>query len=95
MFAAQLTLWRLISSIQDEAHRFAVQQNRKMTAKRYRLSELDNIPSVGEKRKLALLKHFGSLAAIRRASREQLAEVKGISPGSADKIYRYFHKEEN
>lgn len=88
-------LWRLISSIQDEAHRFAIQQNRKMTNKRYRLSELDNIPNVGEKRKFALLKHFGSLAAIRKASREQLAEVKGISAANADKIYEYFHKEES
>lgn len=88
-------LWRLISAIQNEAHRFAIQQNRKMTQKRYRLSELDNIPSVGEKRKFALLKHFGSLAAIRKATAEQLAEVKGISPASAANIYAYFHKEEH
>ncbi len=87
-------LWRFISTIQNEAHRFAIQQNRKMTQKRYRLSELDNIPSVGEKRKFALLKHFGSLAAIRKATAQQLAEVKGISPASAATIYAYFHKEE-
>ncbi len=86
-------LWRLISAIQNEAHRFAIQQNRKMTQKRYRLSELDNIPSVGEKRKFSLLKHFGSLAAIRNATAEQLAEVKGISPATAANIYAYFHKE--
>lgn len=90
-----IELWRLISSIQNEAHRFAIQQNRKLTQKRYRLSELDNIPSVGEKRKFALLKHFGSLAAIKKATQEQLSEVKGISPAAAEKIYAYFHKEEN
>ena len=89
-----IELWRLISAIQNEAHRFAIQQNRKMTQKRYRLSELDQIPSIGEKRKFALLKHFGSLAAIRKATAEQLAEVKGISAASAASIYAYFHKEE-
>ena len=88
-------LWRLISAIQDEAHRFAIRQNRQLTQKRYRLSELDNIPSVGEKRKFALLKHFGSLAAIRKAAPEELAEVKGISPATAAQIYAYFHKEES
>ena len=65
-----------------------------MTQKRYRLSELDQIPSIGEKRKFALLKHFGSLAAIRKATAEQLAEVKGISAASAASISAYFHKEE-
>lgn len=74
-----LDLWRFITSVQDEAHRFAVEYNRRLREKRYRKSLLDDIPGVGKQRKKALLRHFGSLAAIRRASLEELQEVKGIS----------------
>lgn len=87
-----IELWRFISSIQDEAHRFAITHNRSLTKKRYRLSELDNIPSIGEKKKFILLKHFGSLAAIRKASIEELSTAKGISKANAEKIYEHFHK---
>ena len=87
-----IELWRFISAIQNEAHRFAITQNRNMTKKRYRLSELDNIPSVGEKKKFTLLKHFGSLAAIRNATENDLLAVKGISKTNAKNIYEYFHK---
>lgn len=86
-----IELWRFISSIQDEAHRFAITHNRSLTKKRYRLSELDNIPSIGERKKFLLLKHFGSLAAIRKASVEELAAVKGISKSNAEKIYEHFN----
>lgn len=89
-----LELWRFISSVQDEAHRFAITQNRNLTKKRYRLSELDNIPSIGEKKKFILLKHFGSLAAIRKATVEELLTIKGISITNAHNIYNHFHKEE-
>lgn len=86
-----LELWRFITSIQNEAHRFAITHNRNRTQKRYRLSELDNIPTIGEKKKFALLKHFGSLSAIRNATEEELTAVKGISTVNAAKIYEHLH----
>ncbi len=74
-----LDLWRFVSSVQNEAHRFALEYNRKLREKRYKKSVLDDIPGIGSKRKVALLRHFGSLAAIRSASVEELQEVKGIT----------------
>lgn len=89
-----LELWRFISSIQDEAHRFAITHNRNLTKKRYKFSALDNIPSIGEKKKFILLKHFGSLTAIRKATIEELLAVKGISKTNAENIYAHFRKSE-
>ena len=82
---------RLVTSIQNEAHRFAVEYNKKLRRNRYKSSELDNIEGVGEKRKKALLKHFGSISRIRAAEVDDLAAVKGISKSTAQKIYDYFH----
>ena len=87
-----IELWRFISAIQNEAHRFAITHNRNMTKKRYRLSELDNIPSIGEKKKFTLLKHFGSLSAIRNATENDLLAIKGINKINAKNIYEHFHK---
>ncbi len=89
-----IELWRFISSIQDEAHRFAITQNRKLLNKRYKFSALDNIPTIGEKKKFVLLKHFGSVAAIKSASIEEIAAVKGLSKINAQNIYNHFHKED-
>lgn len=89
-----LELWRFISSIQNEAHRFAITHNRNLTKKRYKLSALDNIPSIGEKKKFILLKHFGSLAAIKNATVEELLAAKGISKTNAENIYAHFRKSE-
>lgn len=89
-----LELWRFISSIQDEAHRFAITHNRNLTKKRYKFSALDNIPSIGEKKKFILLKHFGSLTAIRNATVEDLLAVKGISKTNAENIYAHFREPE-
>ena len=74
-----IMLLRFITSIQDEAHRFALEYNKKLRAKRYRGSVLDDIEGVGPKRKKLLIKHFGSVKAIRNARIDELAEVKGIS----------------
>lgn len=89
-----LELWRFISSVQDEAHRFAITHNRSLTKKRYKFSALDNIPSIGEKKKFILLKHFGSLAAIRKATVEELLAAKGISKTNAENIYAHFRNSE-
>ena len=84
-------LFRFIASIQNEAHRFAIEYNRKKRAKRYFDSELDNIPGIGEKRKEDLLKHFGSLREIRAAGISQIEAVKGISRNTAKDVYAHFH----
>ncbi|MCK5758657.1 MAG: excinuclease ABC subunit UvrC [Clostridiales bacterium] len=84
-------LFRFIASIQNEAHRFAIEYNRKKRAKRYFDSQLDNIPGIGEKRKEDLLKHFGSLREIRAAGISQLEAVKGISRNTAKDVYAHFH----
>ncbi len=84
-------LFRFIVSIQNEAHRFAIEYNRKKRSKRYFDSELDKIKGIGEKRKEDLMKHFGSLREIRAAGISQLELVKGISKSTADDIYTYFH----
>lgn len=84
-------LFRFIASIQNEAHRFAIEYNRKKRSKRYFDSELDKIKGVGEKRREDLMKHFGSLREIRAAGISQLESVNGINKATATEIYTYFH----
>jgi excinuclease ABC subunit C len=75
----------LLAALRDEAHRFAVAYHRQA---RGRIgSELDGIPGMGPARRRALLRHFGSLAAVRAASREQLREVPGLPVAVADAVY--------
>lgn len=85
-----LNLLRFITSIQDEAHRFAIEYNRKLVQKRYKGSELDEIEGIGPKRKKALIKHFGSLKNIKQAQIDDLTAVDGINPELAKKIFEYF-----
>ena len=80
-------LWHFISGIQDEAHRFAVEYNRKLSEKRYKKSVLDDIPGIGKKRKFELLKYFGSFAAIRKASVEELVKVPGMNRKAAEALF--------
>jgi excinuclease ABC subunit C len=79
---------RLIQEIRDEAHRFAVTFHRKARTMRDLRSELDSVPGVGPRRRKALLTHFGSLAGVRRASREELQVVVGAK--AADAVLGYF-----
>lgn len=76
----------LLKRIRDEAHRFAITYNRKVRTKRTVRSALDDIPGVGPARRAALLKQFGSVAALKRASAEEISNVKGISTELANKI---------
>ncbi len=69
----------LLQRIRDEAHRFAIQYHRKLRKKKGLTSALDEIPGIGPKRRQALLKHFGSVDAIREASVEELAVVPGMN----------------
>jgi excinuclease ABC subunit C len=83
-------VFRLIASIQEEAHRFALSYNRKMRAARHSKSELDEIAGIGPERKKALLMHFKSVKKIREATVEELSSVKGISENTARLIYEHF-----
>jgi excinuclease ABC subunit C len=85
-----LDIYRFVTSIQDEAHRFAIEYNRKLRDKRYSASVLDEIPGVGKSRKKELIKGFGSLAKIRKATKEELVKIKGITEKNADNILEYF-----
>jgi excinuclease ABC subunit C len=78
----------LVERIRDEAHRFAVTFHRRARSMRDLRSELDEVPGVGPRRRKALLTRFGSLAGVRRATREELASVVG--PKAAGVIIDYF-----
>ncbi|HEY7441082.1 MAG TPA: excinuclease ABC subunit UvrC [Vicinamibacterales bacterium] len=78
----------LLQRIRDEAHRFAVTFHRRARAMRDLHSELDGIAGVGPRRRTALLRRFGSLAGVRRATREELTSVVG--PRAADRVLSYF-----
>ena len=79
-----------LQNIRDEAHRFAIEFQRKLKRQDNLKSLLDEIPGVGNRRKRALLKHFGSLKRVREASVEELRQVSGISPVLAEEIVRFF-----
>ena len=83
----------LLQQVRDESHRFAVTYHRKLRSKKIEESPLDNIEGVGEKRKIELLKHFGDLESVKKASVNEIKEVKGMNEKVANKIYEYFHKE--
>ena len=86
--------FKLLYRIQEEAHRFAINYHRSLRTKDLFRSELDGIPLIGEKRKIALLKHFKSINKIKQATEEELLEVKGMNKRAAENIYLHFKKEE-
>ncbi len=81
----------LLKRVRDEAHRFAIEYNRKVRTKRTIKSSLDKLEGVGPRRREILLKHFGSVKRIKEATLEQIAAVKGIPKNVAAKIYGSFH----
>lgn len=84
--------FKLITRIQDEAHRFAIEYHRSLRSKSQVKSVLDEVPGVGPTRRKALMKHFKSIDEIKNASTEQLCEVPEIPEHIANQIYDYFHK---
>lgn len=84
-------LMQLIRRIQDEVHRFAITYHRALRDKRTLHSILDDIPNVGQKRRMALLKHFGSVEKIKEASLEELLKIDSIDKKTAYSIVSYFN----
>ncbi|MFJ9905677.1 excinuclease ABC subunit UvrC [Streptomyces sp. NPDC101152] len=76
----------LLQRVRDEAHRFAITYQRTKRAKRFKASPLDEVPGLGDARKQALLKHFGSLKKLRSATIDQICEVPGIGRKTAETI---------
>ncbi|MCG0064546.1 excinuclease ABC subunit UvrC [Streptomyces tricolor] len=76
----------LLQRVRDEAHRFAITYQRTKRTKRFRAGPLDDVPGLGETRKQALIKHFGSVRKLRSATIEQIQEVPGIGRKTAETI---------
>ena len=85
----------LVQRIRDEAHRFAITFHRSKRSKLMLESLLDEIPNLGEVRRQSLLEHFGSIAALKKASIDEIAAVPGIGPRSAENIVRVLLESEN
>ena len=83
--------FRLITRIQDEAHRFAIEYHRSLRSKSQVRSILDDIPGIGPVRRKALMRHFKSQEAIREAGLEELAAAPGMNQGAARQVYQFFH----
>ncbi len=85
--------FKLITRIQDEAHRFAITYHRSLRSKAQVHSVLDEIPGVGPSRRKALMKYFKSIEELRAADTAKISEVPGITANVAEEIYRFFNKE--
>ena len=83
--------FHLITRIQDEAHRFAIEYHRSLRGKQQVHSVLDDIEGIGETRRKALMRKFKSLEAIRDASLEELEQTESMNRASAEKVYDFFH----
>jgi excinuclease ABC subunit C len=81
----------LLQQVRDESHRFAITYHRKLRSKNISASSLDDISGVGKKRKIILLKTFGSVDNIKNASVDELAKTEGISLKIAKNVYNYYH----
>jgi len=84
--------FKLITRIQDEAHRFAIEYHRSLRSKSQVKSVLDDIEGIGPARRKALMKRFQSLENIRNASVEELANTDGMNQKTAEAVYLFFHK---
>lgn len=82
--------FKLITRIQDEAHRFAIEYHRSLRSKTQVKSVLDDIPGVGPARRKALMRHFKSLEEIRQASVEELMEIPEMNERTAEEIVAFF-----
>lgn len=84
--------FKLITRIQDEAHRFAIEFHRKLRSQGQVHSVLDEIEGIGPARRKALMKHFSNIEEIRNASVEELAKLPSMNERVAEQVYGFFHK---
>ena len=87
--------FKLITRVQDEAHRFAIEYHRSLRTKDQVHSVLDDIPGVGPSRRRALMKAYSSIEEIREASIEDLMERAGVPSNTASDIYKFFHENDD
>lgn len=83
----------LLQRIRDESHRFAIEFQRSLRSRVNLTSILEELPGIGPAKKRSLLKHLGSLRAVRGAEVAQLEAVPGVSPADAETVYRFFHSD--
>ena len=80
----------LLQQVRDESHRFAITYHRKLRSDNISESSLDDIPGIGKKRKINILKEFGTMDNVKNASVEELAKIKGMNEKVATNVYEYF-----
>ena len=81
----------LMTRIQDEVHRFAIEYHRSLRSKVQVKSILDDIPGIGEKRRKALMRRFKTIERVREATVEELAQVDTMNEKAAQSVYGFFH----
>lgn len=84
--------FKLVTRIQDEAHRFAIEFHRSLRSKDQTKSVLDEIPGIGPARRKALMRTFSSIEDVRNASEEELEAIPEMNPQAARSVYEFFHK---
>ncbi len=87
--------FHLVTRIQDEAHRFAIEYHRSLRSKEQVHSVLDDIPGIGETRRKALMRRFRSIENIRDASVKELSQTESMNVQSAEAVYQFFHRAPN
>jgi excinuclease ABC subunit C len=93
--AREQAVFMLLYRIQEEVHRFTVSRMEGAKRKTLKTSSLEKIPGIGPVKAKALLKHFGTLGAVREAGVDLLATAKGVSQKDAEAVYRYYHENDD
>lgn len=81
----------LLQQVRDESHRFAITYHRKLRSDNISESSLDDIPGIGKKRKINILKKFGSIDEVKKASIEELSKIENMNEKVAINVYKYYH----
>ncbi len=81
----------LLQQVRDESHRFAITYHRKLRSDNISESSLDDIPGIGKKRKINILKEFGTIDEVKNASVDDLAKIKGMNRKAATNVFDYYH----
>lgn len=94
-FPGNTQAFNMITRLQDEAHRFAIEYHRSLRSRSQVHSILDDIPGIGDKRRKALLAYFKDIAAIKNADATTLSMAPGMTKDAAKNVYDFFHKEKS